>query len=143
MVFNNFFPINEGEAEFDTDIRVYHDGKYLNIAFVYHDSSSEVRANSLKRDNYGSGFHFSDCVGVIIDPYRDQNRGYFFALNGKGTQLDALIANYDSENLSWDAIWESGNSVQETDKVYEMKIPLSVISYGRTALQLGVPILYP
>ena len=127
--FHNFFPINEGKASMDTDIKVFHDGKYLNLAFVYHDSLEEIRVNSLKRDDYGTGFHLSDCVGVIIDPYSNQNRGYFFAINGAGAQLDALIANYDAENLSWDAIWESGHSVQGTQKVYEMKIPLSAISY--------------
>ena len=127
--FHNFFPINEGDAKFDTDVKVYQDGKYLNIAFVYHDSLSAIRVNSLKRDNYGSGFHLSDCVGVVIDPYNNQNRGYFFAVNGLGTQLDALIANYDDANFSWDAIWESGYSVSGTDKVYELKIPLSALSY--------------
>lgn len=127
--FQNFFPINEGAARFDTDVRIFQDGKYLNIAFVYHDSLAEVRVNSLKRDNYGAGFHLSDCVGVVIDPYNNQNRAYFFAINGKGTQLDALIANYDNENLSWDALWESNQSVNGTDKVYEFKIPLSTFSY--------------
>lgn len=127
--FHNFFPINEGLASKDTEVKIYQDGQYLNIAFVYHDSLSEVRVNSLKRDNYGAGFHLSDCVGIVIDPYNDQNRGYLFALNGAGTQLDALIANYDNENLNWDALWESGQSVQGTDKVYEMKIPLSTFSY--------------
>lgn len=127
--FHNFFPINEGDAKFDTEVKVFQDGDFLNIAIVYHDTLSEVRVNSMKRDDYGSGFHLSDCVGVIIDPYNNQNRGYFFALNGAGTQLDALIANYDNENLSWDAIWESGYTVEGTDKIYEMKIPLSAISY--------------
>ena len=133
--FQNFFPINEGKAKFDTEVKIFQDGKYLNIAFVYHDSLSEVRVNSLKRDNYGAGFHLSDCVGVIIDPYSNQNRGYFFAVNGEGTQLEALIANYDNDNLSWDALWESGNTVQGTDKVYEMKIPLSSFSYDENISQ--------
>jgi len=127
--FYNFFPINDGLAKFDTEVKMYHDGKYLNIAMVYHDSLAENRVNSLKRDNYGAGFHLSDCVGVIIDPYNNQNRGYFFAINAEGTQLDALIANYDNENLGWDAIWESGNTNSNTDKVYEFKIPLSTFSY--------------
>ena len=127
--FHNFFPINEGLAKMDTEVKIYHDGKYLNVAFVYHDSLAEVRVNSLKRDNYGAGFHLSDCVGLVIDPYNNQNRAYLFSINGAGTQLDALIANYDNENLSWDALWESGQSVQGKDKVYEMKIPLSTFSY--------------
>ncbi|MGB3587723.1 MAG: DUF5916 domain-containing protein [Tunicatimonas sp.] len=130
--FQNFFPINEGPARLDTDVRIFQDGEYLNIALVYHDSLSEIRVNSLKRDNYEDGFHLSDCVGVVIDPYGNQNRGYFFAVNGQGVQLDALIANYDDANLSWDALWESGYSVQGTDKVYEMKIPLSTFSYNES-----------
>ncbi len=31
--------------------------------------------------------------------------------------------------MSWDALWESGHRVHGTDKVYEMKIPLSTFSY--------------
>ncbi|MEO1515491.1 MAG: DUF5916 domain-containing protein [Bacteroidota bacterium] len=127
--FQNFFPIDKGPARFDTEVRVFQDGKYLNIAFVYFDSLAEVRVNSLKRDDYTSGFHLSDGVGVVIDPYSNQNRGYLFAVNGKGAQLDALIANFDNENLSWDAVWESGQSVQGTKKIYELKIPLSSFSY--------------
>ena len=50
-------------------------------------------------------------------------------VNGAGTQLDALIADYDDENLSWDALWESGHAVRGTDKIYELKIPLSSFSY--------------
>ncbi len=127
--FQNFFPINEGAATLDTDVRIFQDGKYLNIAFVYHDSTAQVRVNSLKRDDYSDGFHLSDCVGVVIDPYNNQNRGYFFGLNGKGSQLDALIANFDEANFSWDALWESGQAVVGKDKVYEFKIPLSAFSY--------------
>jgi len=127
--FSNFYPINEGNAVMDTEVKVFQDGKYLNVAFVYHDSIAAVRVNSLKRDDYTAGFHLSDCVGIVIDPYNDQNRGYFFAVNGLGAQLDALIAEYDDLNLSWDAIWESGQSTQGTDKIYELKIPLSSFSY--------------
>jgi len=133
--FQNYSPINEGAARFDTDVLIFQDGKYLNIAFTYKDSLVEVRVNSLKRDDYSSGFHLSDCVGVIIDPYNNQNRGYFFALNGQGTQLDALIANYDDGNISWDALWESGISVQGKNKIYEFKIPLSVLSYDENIAQ--------
>ncbi|MEM9920703.1 MAG: DUF5916 domain-containing protein [Bacteroidota bacterium] len=127
--FHNFYPINEGRARFDTEVRIFQDGKYLNVAFVYHDSLPQARVNSLKRDNYGDGFHLSDCVGLVIDPYNNQNRGYLFSVNGLGTQLDGLIANFENANLSWDALWESGYSIQGTDKIYELKIPLSTFSY--------------
>ncbi len=127
--FQNFYPINEGAAEYDTEVKVFQNGKFLNIAFIYHDEIATIKVNSLKRDNYFSGFHLSDCVGVIIDPYNNQNRGYFFAVNGENAQLDALIANYDDSNLSWDAIWQSSTSVQGTKKIYELQIPLSVFSY--------------
>ncbi|MEM8897383.1 MAG: DUF5916 domain-containing protein [Bacteroidota bacterium] len=129
--FQNFFPINEGPAHNDTDVYVFHDGTYLNVAFVYHDSSATVRVNSLKRDDYSSGFHLSDGVGVVIDPYSNQNRGYLFAMNGMGAQLDGLIANFDDANLSWDAIWKGGTTVEGNDKIYEFQIPLSAMSYDQ------------
>ena len=130
--FQNYFPINEGPASMPTQVLIFHDGQFLNIAFTYADTLPAVRVNSLKRDDYGAGFHLSDCVGIIIDPYSNQNRGYFFALNGEGTQLDGLIANFDQENLSWDALWESGHRVEGNQKIYEFKIPLSTFSYEET-----------
>lgn len=130
--FHNFYPINEGLAEHDTEVRLFASSTHLNIAFIYHDTTSRVRVNSLKRDKYPTGFHLSDHVGIIIDPYQNQQIGYYFALNGKGCKLDALIANYDEENLSWDVNWEANTSVDKTNKIYEFSIPLSVFGYKAT-----------
>lgn len=127
--FYNYYPVNEGVAEMQTEVKIYHNGTHLYVSAVHHDTVADVRVNSLKRDDYGAGFHLSDHFAIVIDPYNNQNRGYYFGLNGSNNQIDALIANYSEENTSWDAKWEGKTSVQGTDKIYEFKIPLNVISY--------------
>lgn len=55
----------------DIEVKIYYDGKYFNVVFIYYDLLVVVRVNSLKWDNYGVGFYLSDCVGIVIDFYND------------------------------------------------------------------------
>jgi len=127
--FNNFYPINDGKAVLQTEVKVFQNEKFLNIAVIYHDTTKRVNVSSLKRDNYEEAMHLSDCFGVVIDPYRNQDRGYFFGLNGANTQVDGLIGNYRNLNTSWNAKWQGKTKVIGTKKIYEMSIPLSSINY--------------
>lgn len=140
--FYNYFPINEGVAVMPTEVKIFHNGRYLHIGVKHHDSVPDVRVNSLKRDDYSQGFHFSDHFGIVIDPYNNQNRGYYFGLNGSNTQIDALIANYAEENTSWDSKWEGKTSVEGTTKIYELKIPLNIISYDADIAEWSIQVYH-
>ncbi|WP_109832629.1 carbohydrate binding family 9 domain-containing protein [Reichenbachiella versicolor] len=128
--FYNYYPINDGMAVNDSEVKIFHDGTRLNIAVVYHDTTSQTNVSSLKRDDYFTGFHLSDCFGIIIDPFNNQNRGYFFALNAGNNQLDGTIGNYEDLNTNWDAIWYGQSSVIGTDKIYELSIPLRYLNFN-------------
>ena len=128
--FYNHFPQDDGLAQNQTEVKIFHNGEYLFIGAIYHDSEERNNISSLKRDVYRDAMHLSDCFGIILDPYNDGNNGYFFAVNANGVQFDALIGNINQMNESWNAVWKSQVSKKGTDKYYEIAIPLDAINFN-------------
>lgn len=127
--FTNHFPNDEGFADQQTEVRLFHNGSALYIGVVYHDVTAQSDVSTLKRDVYVEGIFLSDCFGIAIDPLNNKDAGYLFALNAKGVQYDALIGNSNRLNDSWNARWRGKTVVQGTDKIYEFEIPLEAINF--------------
>lgn len=130
--FHNFYPNDEGLAENQTVVKVFHDGEKLYVSAVYFDRTDKNIVGSLKRDEHEGSVVSSDAFGVIIDAFNKKNNGYYFTLNTAGTQLDALV-NFDGSNYnidaSWNTIWESKTSINGKQKIYEMAIPFKAINF--------------
>lgn len=130
--FHNFYPIDEGLADNNTVVKVFHDGENIYISAVYHDTTSRSKVSTLKRDGHGAIVVRSDAFGVILDTYNKKNNGYYFIVNAGNAQLDALL-NFNgtgySYNDSWNTIWESQTSTEGTKKIYEIKIPFKSLSF--------------
>ena len=136
--FQNHFPLDDGLAVNQTEVKMFHDGKNLYVGAVYYDSESRNNISSLKRDEYSDGMHLSDCFGIVLDPYNEGNNGYFFAVNAGGVQFDALVGNINTINESWNAVWESRVSSQGNVKYYEIAIPLDAINFNPNQNLWGV-----
>jgi len=128
--FHNHFPLDNGLAENQTEVRIFHNQKYLYIHAIYHDSQARNNISSLKRDVYDEAIFLSDCFGVMLDPYGERDNGYFFGVNASGVQYDALIGNSNDLNDSWNAIWQCKVMKQGNDKYYELAIPLDAINFN-------------
>ncbi|MCX7554756.1 DUF5916 domain-containing protein [Marinicella sp. S1101] len=63
-----------------------------------------------------------DFVGVILDTYNDERRALEFFVNPLGVQMDLILTD-NSEDSSWDAIWDSAGKITEFGYVVEMDIP--------------------
>jgi Domain of unknown function (DUF5916) len=130
--FKKFFPIDQGEAENQTKVKVFHNGKDLYIGVVYSDNESRNFINSLKRDDHYNSIVISDAFGVVIDPYSKQQSGYYFCVNAGGALVDALIeysgSDYDV-NTSWNSVWNAKSNQIGNEKIYEMKIPLKALNF--------------
>lgn len=136
--FYNHFPIDNGLADNQTEVKVFHNQEFIFIGVVYHDSQARNNVSSLKRDVYNEAFFLSDCFGVIIDPFAEGDNGYFFGLNASGVQYDALIGNINNLNESWNAIWRGNVSQQGNDKFYEIAIPLDAINFNPQTNDWGI-----
>jgi len=114
-----------------TDCLVTFDSQNLYVAFrAFDPHPSEIRAHLSDRDSALN----DDTVGFYIDTFNDQRRAYEFRVNPLGVQLDATVSDVDdSEDFSYDAIWDSAGRITPDGYVVEIALPLKQIRFPRSA----------
>ncbi len=118
----NFAEINPGDntkCEVDTKALVTYDDDNLYFAFIcYENDMSKLRANICDRDKIWN----DDYVGVIIDTYRNNQKGYEIFCNPYGIQGDATWTP-TAENDSYDLVFKSEAKIYKDKWIVEMAIP--------------------
>jgi hypothetical protein len=136
--FYNYLPTDEGLAENQTSVKLFHNGDYLFVSAVYHDTTEKTQVSTLKRD---VSISLSDAFILVLDTQNQEQNGYLFALNSLGNQTDGLIGR-DSEgytlNFSWNTVWKSQTLGNGTKKQYELAIPLKSLNYNTSNPVFGV-----
>jgi hypothetical protein len=112
-----------------TDVLLAYDDRQLFVAFRADDPNpSAIRAHVTDRDAIWS----EDHVAIILDTFNDERRNYFLASNALGCQCD-MIETQDSQDDSWDAIWDSAGRITDQGYCVEMAIPFSSLRFQRSA----------
>ena len=128
------FEIQPGEntpAAQRTYVKMLYNSRFIYFGFICADSApSAIRAHISDRDNnFGDDFVF-----VALDTYEDNQRAYEFAVNPYGIQGD-LMRTGNNEDASWDAVWYSKATINDTGYVVEMAIPFKSIHFPSKKLQ--------
>ena len=122
------FEISPGEntpARARTLVKILYNPRFIYFGFICCDSTpSAIRAHLSDRDNNFA----DDFVFVAIDTYEDNQRAYEFVVNPLGVQGD-LMRTGNNEDASWDAVWYSKGTVNDTGYVVEMAIPFKSIHF--------------
>jgi len=109
------------------------DGIYVGGSL--HEKNKYSIAAELKgRDGFGN----NDFVGIIFDTYYDKLNGFEYFVTPLGEQMDAKVSpntNGNSEDFSWNAVWESASKLQSDGWSFEMFIPYSAIRFGKKKVQ--------
>ncbi len=115
------------QAPVKTMARIGYTTDALYISFHAEDPDpSKIRAHLRDRD---SAFN-DDWVGVFIDTFNDQRRGYEFVANPFGVQGDLINdATTGNEDASWDGLWTSVGQLTETGFDVEMRIPFATLRF--------------
>jgi hypothetical protein len=126
-----WFPGDNTAAPVDTDVRVTFDDERLYVGFRARDPRpAAIRAHLADRDD---AFQ-DDAVGFAIDPFNDRRTAYLFRVNPLGVQMDARLSDVDeSEDWSWDAIWDADARLTAEGYVVEIAVPLSQLRFPRGA----------
>jgi hypothetical protein len=114
-----------------TEVWITYDSSNLYAAFRAHDPRpQDIRARYSDRD---TAFN-DDYVGIVLDTFNDQRRGFEFFVNALGVQMD-LTQNEmtGNEDPSWDAIWDSAGRITAGGYEVEMRIPFSSLRFPSTA----------
>jgi len=87
------------------------------------------------RDGFGS----NDYIGIIFDTYYDKLNGFEYFVTPLGEQWDAKMnppsQDGESEDFTWNAVWQSGAVITDTGWSFEMFIPFSAIRFGKKEVQ--------
>ena len=120
-------PGDNTPAPVRTTVRIGYTTDALYVSFKAQDSDpSAIRAHLRDRDSAFS----DDWVGVFMDTFDDQRRGYEFVVNPLGVQADLINdATTGNEDASWDGLWSSAGRITEEGYEVEMRIPFSTLRF--------------
>jgi Domain of unknown function (DUF5916)/Carbohydrate family 9 binding domain-like len=109
-----------------TELRIAYDETALYVAARLKDREPARIARQLARRDQDAE---ADSFTVVLDPHHDHLTGASFAVTAAGVQLDATIFNDTSQDSSWDAVWVSAVTVDESGWCLEMRIPYSQLRF--------------
>jgi len=131
-------PAENIPARAATEAFVTFDDEQLYVAFIAHDPDpSLIRAHLSDRD----GMFDDDFVGVVLDTFNDQRRGFEFFVNPLGVQGDLFQDDINQvEDETFDAIWESAGRITDDGYIVEMAIPFRSLRFrsGGSAQVWGI-----
>lgn len=126
---DNGKPISEGKK---TLVKVLYDNNAIYIsALLYDDEPSKISKELTNRDVFG----ISDNFSVSINGFNDGQQDFRFFVSAAGVQMDCL-ATEDSEDYTWDAIWDSEVKLTDFGWVVEMKIPYAALRFSKVDKQI-------
>jgi hypothetical protein len=128
------YEIQPGEntpAKQNTYMRVLYNSDFVYFGFDCRDTHpTEIRAHVTDRDKIFQ----DDFVGVILDTYGGNQRSYELCVNPFGIQGDLLRVG-NNEDESFDIVWQSAASLNDSGWTAEMAIPLKSLRFPSAKIQ--------
>ncbi|GGA64241.1 hypothetical protein GCM10008015_01420 [Flavobacterium palustre] len=126
---DNGKPISENKK---TEVKVVYDNEAIYIsAVMYDDEPDKIQRELTERDVFGVADHFA----VFINGFNDGQQDYRFYVSSTGVQMDCL-ATEETEDFTWDAIWQSNVKLTSFGWTVEMKIPYAAIRFPKSKKQI-------
>ena len=119
-------PLEGERASRDTHVKVLLDEDAMYVSARLLDHPDSMRLQLVRRDEEGSAM---DWFGVSVDPNHDRRTGYSFQVSSSNVQRDVYIYDDATEDLAWNAVWESAVANDSLGWSVAMRIPLSQIRY--------------
>jgi hypothetical protein len=125
---DNGKPISESKK---TEVKILYDNSAIYVlATLYDNHPNKISKELTNRDVFGISDHFS----VSINGYNDGQQDFRFYVSAAGVQMDCLAIE-DSEDYTWDAIWNSQVTLTDFGWVAEMKIPYAALRFSKAEKQ--------
>lgn len=123
----------ENNTRSETYLMYDNDGIYFG-GYLYETTKDSISTELRGRDGFGN----NDFIGIIFDTYKDHQNGFEYFITPLNEQMDAKQSpntNGNSEDFSWNAVWESGAVIHADGWSFEMFIPYSAIRFGSKNIQ--------
>lgn len=102
--------------------------------YLYERTKDSIATELRGRDGFGN----NDFIGIIFDTYKDNLNGFEYFITPLNEQMDAKQSpntNGNSEDFSWNAVWQSGAVIHDDGWSFEMFLPYSAIRFGSKDVQ--------
>jgi hypothetical protein len=126
--FVQLMPYNGKPSLQPSEVYVFFDQTAVYVGANLFDSAPDSIFNFFsERDNIG----LSDYFGIYFDPYNQGQLAYGFFITPAGVQTDikAVKGEFDNEDDSWNAVWQSKTRVTDKGWTVEMRIPYSALRF--------------
>ena len=118
-------------ADKKTEVKVLYDNNAIYIAALLYDNEPDkIKKEITNRDVFG----VSDNFSVYINGFNDGQQDFRFFVSSAGVQMDCL-ATEESEDFTWDAIWDSEVTLTDFGWVVEMRIPYAALRFSNADKQ--------
>ncbi|RKZ10896.1 hypothetical protein DRQ50_14160, partial [bacterium] len=112
---------------YTTEVMVLADPGGLTFGFICRDPEpGRIAVHTMQRDG---ALHGDDSIALVLDPFGDQRRGYYFRINAAGARVDGLISGPEQMSLDWDGIWYAATEVTDEGWTAEIRIPAQTLRY--------------
>ena len=126
---DNGKPISENKK---TEVKILYDNKSIYVfAKLYDDQPQKISTELTNRDVSG----IADQFLVSINGYNDGQQDFRFSVSAAGVQMDCLSLE-DSDDYTWDAIWNSEVTLTDFGWVVEMEIPYAALRFSKAEKQI-------
>ena len=125
--FLEYEPKKGAETRFKTEVRVTYDDKNLYILARMFDPAPDSIVSLLSRRDVRTQ---SEQLKLMIDSYHDRRTGYEFCVNPAGVKRDFYVYDDNTEDQTWDAVWDVATRIDSLGWVAEFRIPFSQIRFN-------------
>lgn len=128
-------PFRVESSDNATEVYFLYNNEGIYVGGYLHEKTKDSIASELiGRDGFGN----NDFIGIVFDTYYDKLNGFEYFVTPLGEQMDAKVAPNNSgntEDFSWNAVWQSATKLQNDGWTFEMFIPYAAIRFGKKKVQ--------
>lgn len=137
--FREWDPVEDGAPRYRTTARIAYDDRALYVFVRAYDPRPDSIVALLSRRDVSTA---SDKIAVVLDSYHDRRTGYLFMVNPAGVKVDGIFYNDDTEDDSWEGVWDVATRVDSAGWTAEFRIPFSQLRFPEEpTLTFGLAVL--
>ncbi|MEI7982224.1 MAG: DUF5916 domain-containing protein, partial [Bacteroidota bacterium] len=132
--FVEYSPRNGTFPVYSTETRFAYDDAALYISAIMFDPRPDSICKELGRRDQIEQLN-TDYISFDILPYNDGLNMYEFKVSPQNLQNDCKYSAV-GQDITWDAVWESGTSTNDSSWIVEVQIPWSALRFPKTSDQV-------
>jgi hypothetical protein len=130
--FTQFEPYEGRAPSQPTEFKIRFDDLNIYVAIKCYDDPDSIVVRMSRRD-----FDDGDMAAIVFDSYHDLRTGFMFGVTSSGVRLDQIMANDgESEDSSWDPIWQAKARIHDWGWAAEMKIPFTQLRFEKNSSEV-------